>query len=143
MLYRLIDEAGVLLYVGMTSGVNARLNAHARLQPWWPRVASCRLEMFESRAALAAAELLAIESEHPVYTKLVKPEHNRRERVVVSKLVPTATAAYELGVSRETLWRWQKNGSVTPVVVTPGGQARWDVRALMTQLSGDVTSERE
>jgi DNA-binding transcriptional MerR regulator len=50
------------------------------------------------------------------------------------KLVSTAEAAAELGVSVRTLQQWRQDGTVLPDVVTPGGHARWDVERLRREL---------
>jgi DNA-binding transcriptional MerR regulator len=50
------------------------------------------------------------------------------------KLISTGEAAKALGVARETLFRWWQQGLVTPELVTPGGQARWDMADLRRQL---------
>lgn len=48
--------------------------------------------------------------------------------------VPTSVAAAAIGVGHSTLARWWKEGKVTPVMVTPGGHARWNVEDLREQL---------
>lgn len=53
---------------------------------------------------------------------------------VSSALVTTAQAAKAIGVGRTTLHRWWTTGLVTPVLVTAGGHARWDVDKLKAQL---------
>lgn len=50
------------------------------------------------------------------------------------KLVGTETAAREIGISRTALWRWAKQGAVTPTWVTVGGQYRWNVDDLRRQI---------
>lgn len=50
------------------------------------------------------------------------------------ELVPTGSAARQIGVHRGTLVRWWRQGVVTPELTTPGGQARWDVARLKRQL---------
>ncbi|HVW44813.1 MAG TPA: MerR family transcriptional regulator [Amycolatopsis sp.] len=50
------------------------------------------------------------------------------------ELVSTGTAAKQLGVHRGTLVRWWQRGLVTPELITPGGQARWDVASLKRRL---------
>ncbi|NKQ52833.1 MerR family transcriptional regulator [Amycolatopsis sp. K13G38] len=50
------------------------------------------------------------------------------------ELVPTGTAAQRIGVHRGTLVRWWQRGLVAPALITPGGQARWDVDNLKRQL---------
>jgi predicted site-specific integrase-resolvase len=54
--------------------------------------------------------------------------------VTSENLVPTEVAAKAIGVSRRSLVRWWKAGTVTPALVTPGGHARWDVEDLKRQL---------
>jgi excisionase family DNA binding protein len=48
--------------------------------------------------------------------------------------VTTAEAARRIGVGVSTLQRWAAQGLVTPAWRTPGGQARWDVDDLRSQL---------
>ena len=50
------------------------------------------------------------------------------------KLVSTGVAADALGVAHFTLFRWWKDGIVTPALVTAGGHARWDLDELREQL---------
>lgn len=50
------------------------------------------------------------------------------------KWLNTSQAAAALDVDPSTLWRWQLKGRVTPAWTTPGGQARWDLDELHTQL---------
>jgi hypothetical protein len=66
-LYRFFDGGGSLLYVGITSRGEARFHEHARTQPWWPYVATCTVEHFADRPAAAAAELVAIRDELPMW----------------------------------------------------------------------------
>jgi DNA-binding transcriptional MerR regulator len=54
---------------------------------------------------------------------------------VPPKYLPTGEAAREIGVGRATLARWWSEGLVTPVLVTAGGHARWDVDDLKRQLA--------
>lgn len=50
------------------------------------------------------------------------------------KFVSTSRAAEALDVHPSTLWRWQKQGRISPAWTTPGGQARWDLDKLRQQL---------
>jgi 8-oxo-dGTP pyrophosphatase MutT (NUDIX family) len=50
------------------------------------------------------------------------------------KLVGTEIAAREIGISRAALWRWAKQGAVTPAWITVGGQYRWNVDDLRRQI---------
>lgn len=50
------------------------------------------------------------------------------------RLVSSSKAARALGVDRATLWRWQKDGRVSPALRTAGGHLRWDLDQLHRQL---------
>jgi len=65
--YRLFDNEGVLLYVGIAVDPNIRWRVHAREKTWWPSVSRRDVEWFPSRPAAEAAEVTAIASESPLY----------------------------------------------------------------------------
>jgi predicted GIY-YIG superfamily endonuclease len=68
--YRLFDQAGRLLYVGITSrDPGRRLYEHERQQPWWPRVHRAALERFPARPEALRAEQLAIKTEGPEFNE--------------------------------------------------------------------------
>ncbi|MGW6288864.1 hypothetical protein [Streptomyces sp. NPDC055107] len=64
-LYRLFDEGGTLLYVGIAVDPEVRLRVHSREKTWWPRVAQRSIEWFASRSEAEAAEVQAITCEGP------------------------------------------------------------------------------
>lgn len=64
-LYRLHDDDGALLYVGIAGNPGRRFEQHRKEKPWWGDVASITLEHFKSREAASVAELEAIRSECP------------------------------------------------------------------------------
>lgn len=66
--YRCYDQSGVLLYVGYTSQLGIRMQAHRR-SPWWPRVANVTRQQCETVTAAMAAERLAIQQERPLLNK--------------------------------------------------------------------------
>ena len=66
-LYRLFDEGGTLLYVGISERALRRMAEHEDSKPWWFDVRSATFETFASRGAAEDAETRAIGSEHPVY----------------------------------------------------------------------------
>ena len=66
-LYRLFDESGELLYVGITSNPERRLHHHKHTKPWWSEVATVTFENHPTGDDVAAAEADAIESERPRY----------------------------------------------------------------------------
>jgi excisionase family DNA binding protein len=50
------------------------------------------------------------------------------------RLLSTGEAARALGLSTRSLARWAQEGKVTPALVTPGGQYRFDLDDLRRQL---------
>lgn len=76
-LYRLYDEEGVLLYVGIAGNPGRRFEQHRGQKPWWHEVSSMSLEHFDTRDEALIAEKDAIVTEHPLY--------NRQHSVIVVK----------------------------------------------------------
>lgn len=64
-LYRLFDDEGDLLYVGIAGNPGRRFEQHRSDKPWWGEVSGLTLEHHPDRAAALAAELKAIRSENP------------------------------------------------------------------------------
>lgn len=118
-LYRLYDEEGVLLYVGVTSNLWQRLRAHAG-RDWWNKVARTTVEWIATREEGLKAEARAIEDERPLYNihptpsyALPKP-HRGRERLTRQdgtalkqlrerQLLSRTKAAEKIGCSRRTV----------------------------------------
>jgi len=65
--YRLFDENGALLYVGMSSDAEARIRAHRSTSVFGWRIRSTTVSDFPTRAAAAAAEREAIRDEAPLF----------------------------------------------------------------------------
>lgn len=80
-LYRHFDQAGSLLYVGVSLSWPARTKAHAGRAKWFERVARVDLEYFPTREEALAAERSAIESEGPQFNII----YNRPGRTAESK----------------------------------------------------------
>lgn len=62
------------------------------------------------------------------------------------KLLTTAQAAARLGISRRTLARYARDGSITPTLVLPSGHMRWsleDIRRQLRELRQSGTAEEE
>lgn len=57
------------------------------------------------------------------------------------RYVSSSTAAAALGVHPGTLWRWKKEGKVTPATTTAGGHLRWDVDQLRQEIYELLKSE--
>lgn len=66
-LYRFFDEAGDLLYVGISLNPLERWNQHRLDKPWWGEVRTATIEVHDSREAVEEAERAAIRREHPRY----------------------------------------------------------------------------
>jgi excinuclease UvrABC nuclease subunit len=66
-LYRLRDEHGKLLYVGIAGNPGRRFEQHADTKAWWPEVARVDLEHFDTRDEALIAETIAIVNEEPAY----------------------------------------------------------------------------
>lgn len=69
LLYRLMDDSGALLYVGVTSSLRVRLRSHRSTQPWWADVVTAVVETYEDRSEALAAERSAIASEGPRFNQ--------------------------------------------------------------------------
>ncbi|WP_371799109.1 GIY-YIG nuclease family protein [Streptomyces sp. NBC_01707] len=72
-LYRLYDEGGALLYVGITADVDQRMVAHRYDKPWWPDVTRTEVQWHDSRPVALAHELQAIRAESPKHNVNGKP----------------------------------------------------------------------
>jgi GntR family transcriptional regulator len=88
LLYRLYDKRDVLLYIGITENLGARMNAHAGSQRWWGQVHRMTVEMLPDRAAAETAETVAIRAEVPPY--------NKAKRSPVESIAPPSTEAVQL-----------------------------------------------
>jgi predicted GIY-YIG superfamily endonuclease len=68
-LYRLYDAAGVLLYIGITDDLRARMDQHSRDKDWWPEVARRTVAWYREREDADRAETLAVAAEKPIHNK--------------------------------------------------------------------------
>jgi hypothetical protein len=66
-LYRLFDEDGVLLYIGISNAWQHRMQEHRRTQPWWDQVAHVFPISFPDRRSALDAEARAIRRERPLH----------------------------------------------------------------------------
>ncbi|MGW3196290.1 GIY-YIG nuclease family protein [Streptomyces sp. NPDC001118] len=73
-LYRLYDADDRLLYVGIAKDVRKRWQAHEQTKPWWHLVTANRVEWLPTRQQARAAELVAMESESPLYNGVWHPD---------------------------------------------------------------------
>jgi hypothetical protein len=84
-LYRLYDEGGVLLYVGITNMPQVRFAAHT-MKPWWKRVTRKDIAWFENRPLAEQAETLAIREERPLYNLAKSPWRSTAEPAALADL---------------------------------------------------------
>lgn len=84
VLYRFFDDAGTLLYVGITNSPRSRLRDHRAYSPWWDRSTTITLTRFSNRIELEAAELDAIKTEHPKYNR-AHVEHSAVQSIRVGE----------------------------------------------------------
>jgi predicted GIY-YIG superfamily endonuclease len=68
-LYRLRDQSGALLYVGITDNPERRWKDHAKDKSWWPDVKDRSVEWLPTRDHALAAEATAIRAERPRYNR--------------------------------------------------------------------------
>ena len=54
--------------------------------------------------------------------------------MTADRLLTTGELARELGLSARSLARWAQEGQLTPTLVTPGGQYRWELEDVREQL---------
>jgi hypothetical protein len=91
--YRLSDESGRLLYVGMGRNPLNRWAAHADLHAWWPEVTTFDVAWYDSREEAAAEERRALRHDDPAYNIHGTP----RWAGVVSGHVLSALAVRRVG----------------------------------------------
>ncbi|MFJ3923038.1 GIY-YIG nuclease family protein [Streptomyces sp. NPDC090022] len=66
-MYRLYDEAGRTLYIGMGRNPMGRWAAHANQHSWWPDVVRFSVHWFPTRQDAAAEERRALREEATVH----------------------------------------------------------------------------
>lgn len=66
-LYRLYDEGGQLLYVGISNDPDHRWTQHATDKPWWSLVSQRTVEWHPNRGEAEKAERAAVKTEGPLY----------------------------------------------------------------------------
>ena len=83
--YRLFDEAGQLLYVGISKSAVTRVMQHHEDKPWASEIASYTAKRYTSRESARSAEIEAIKLEGPIYNiyDRSKAADRQREREAV------------------------------------------------------------
>lgn len=67
VLYRLYDDTGQLLYVGISLSLAHRFVGHRNTKEWWGKVARAEFSHFPDGSSARAAERIAITKEDPLY----------------------------------------------------------------------------
>lgn len=65
--YRLFDETGVLLYVGIANNPERRWRQHRREKSWWSAVTRIEIHEHPTRREAERAEAFVIRIETPAY----------------------------------------------------------------------------
>ena len=73
-LYRVFDDHGGLLYIGVSDAPMRRFGQHHRTAPWADQVAQILVEPFETRSEAEEAERIAIADERPAYNVVHNPQ---------------------------------------------------------------------
>jgi len=82
VLYRYYDAEDVLLYVGISANMPARLGSHETDSTWMDFAARSTLEHFGDRADAEKAEQAAIEADRPLFNILHNDRPDRVRRLV-------------------------------------------------------------
>ena len=101
--YRFYDDKGELLYVGRSYRLPERLSAHRYGKPWWPEVATIRLEWMPV-AELHNAEMEAIRTENPRHNVAMTHRARSTYRPPLRKseaVVQLAEHFYSIGNERD------------------------------------------
>jgi len=82
VLYRYYDDQDVLLYVGVSANMPGRLEGHEADSTWMDFAARSTMDHFAERDDAEAAEVAAIEADHPLFNVLHNERPDRIRRLV-------------------------------------------------------------
>lgn len=82
--YRYYDQAGLLLYVGITSRGIRRQREHNGDKEWWPFVTRQEVEHYKSRPIAAARERSLIQKYRPPFNKTYNLGHQQLQELYVA-----------------------------------------------------------
>ncbi|MFG1846699.1 GIY-YIG nuclease family protein [Micromonospora carbonacea] len=134
-LYRLYDNEGCLLYVGIAYDFDARFAQHAARKHWWPQVARKDVTWFSNRIDALHAEARAIAAEgpihnvrkgaHPIGLAVIHRHPPAKYAVPRGWTYPNPDRTLQLGESEkraivEEVRRWQSHAVVTDEGVMSG-----------------------
>lgn len=108
-LYRLFDDAGELLYVGIGTFPQHRISDHRRLKPWASEIRSTSVEWYDSRDEALAAEAVAIKTERPAHNIIASQvRRGGTETRCAPDMEPiwgVGEMAWVMGVTRQRVFR--------------------------------------
>lgn len=79
-LYRLFDQSGRLLYVGISHKPDVRWGQHSEDKDWWPLVDRRDVEWHDTRAVAEQVETQVIADERPVFNFVGTPRATVSEK---------------------------------------------------------------
>lgn len=71
--YRIYDDSGDLLYVGLTNNPKGRFKQHAKDKPWWPTTGTVKVTWYHRRPEAELREQQAIAEEGPRFNRALPP----------------------------------------------------------------------
>lgn len=116
-LYRVYDQAGLLLYVGISKNALKRFGEHSMSQPWWGDGTTVKMQHYPTRAEALAAEEAAIKSERPAHNKTFNKtsretsrETAKRRGIPTGKWLRWICDECRQGVADDEGYVWNKPG---------------------------------
>lgn len=110
-LYKYYDDAGILIYIGITSRGIARNIEHNTSKDWWPYVSTQEVEHFPDRPTALKRERELIHLLRPPFNK----EHNPDHQELVDEYLETRRSMEQVrtAIQYNTKKKWQ------PLVALP------------------------
>lgn len=119
VLYRMFNQDGELLYVGLTNNPKTRFSNHSLAKPWFGEVANITVQTFPTREALAAAEYEAIRDESPRYNIMCAPVRQPYSDPAPTPKCPTCRAPNPRSMPLEEEELLDENGRLIPFCTDP------------------------
>ena len=118
--YRVYDESGQLLYVGLTNDITTRWYDHATHKPWW-KIEAHRYEArwYATRVIARAEEVKAIRTERPKYNVSEAAQPLRDVTPRIAGAYSKTEIAYRFRISRDKIRVFIKQGEFPEPVPSP------------------------
>lgn len=115
-LYRHYAKDGTLLYIGVSLSAINRLSQHRYASKWFKSISTVTIEHFETREECEVAEVIAINTEKPLFNVVTKRGGVKKTK---DDQMNAHDVAAVLGIDRKTLRKWVRTG-VCPVAPLAG-----------------------